>query len=221
MTNAPPGWLVEYKYSTPGTSLSRRSMGMVTRCSTSSADAPGMLTNTSSIGTTICGSSSRGVCQMLKSPSNNAAIITSGVSGESINACAIFPASPRFTSASPRVLSLRQSSFHPIPGFQDSAPRLLRHSVLTIPLPDCLHYFQALQRASGSGLCRQPQKSHAIDRGSPGPRPATQGPASLLAQNKLARTSRTELRTLWVSPRAPSMCAMSDLPLPQSPPLFP
>src|SRR5208337_3854203 len=51
--------------------------------------------------------------------------------------------------------------------------------------------------------------------------PATQGPASLLAQNKLDRTSRTELQTLWISPHAPSRCGMSGLLLPQSPPLFP
>ena len=38
-------------------------MGTVARCVTSSAEAPGICTNTSSIGTTICGSSSRGVCE--------------------------------------------------------------------------------------------------------------------------------------------------------------
>src|SRR5271157_1274221 len=99
-----------------------------------------MLTNTSSIGTTICGSSSRGVCQMLNSPNNNAATITSGVSGESIKACAIFPANPRFTNASPHPWAMLKPSSHQVPGYQDSAPRLLPHLVLTTPQPDCLYF---------------------------------------------------------------------------------
>ena len=47
-------------YSTPDTSQSARSMGAVTRCSTSAGGAPGRSTKTSTIGTMICGSSSRG-----------------------------------------------------------------------------------------------------------------------------------------------------------------
>src|SRR5208337_210406 len=206
---------------TSGISCSRRSIGIVTRCSTSCADAPGMLTNTSSIGTTICGSSSRGVCQMLKSPNNNAATITSGVSGESINECAIFPANSRFTNVSPHPWAMWQLFFHPVLGCQDSAPRLLRHSAQTTLQPDCLYFFQASRRASGSGPSRPPHKFPAIGRGSPGPRPATQGPVSLLVQNTPARTCRTELQTLWASPHAPSRCAMPDRLLPQPPPLFP
>ena len=47
-------------YSTPGISQSSFSIGLVTRSSTSRADAPGICTKTSTIGTMICGSSSRG-----------------------------------------------------------------------------------------------------------------------------------------------------------------
>ena len=41
--HAQPGWLMEYTYSTPGTSRSSRSMGMVARCCTSAGEAPGHL----------------------------------------------------------------------------------------------------------------------------------------------------------------------------------
>ena len=50
-------------YSTPGISHSSFSMGLVTRSSTSCAEAPGICTKTSIIGTMICGSSSRGSFQ--------------------------------------------------------------------------------------------------------------------------------------------------------------
>ena len=66
-----PGREIEYTYSTPGTSRSSRSIGMLARCSTSAADAPGICTNTSSMGTTICGSSSRGVRRMANAPSSS------------------------------------------------------------------------------------------------------------------------------------------------------
>ena len=53
-------------YSTPGISHSSFSIGLVTRSSTSRAEAPGICTKTSTIGTMICGSSSRGSFQTAK-----------------------------------------------------------------------------------------------------------------------------------------------------------
>src|SRR5579885_1939561 len=53
-----PGWLAEYTYFTPGIPQTSFSIGVVTRSSTSLALAPGIVTKTSIIGTTICGSSS-------------------------------------------------------------------------------------------------------------------------------------------------------------------
>ena len=55
-------------YSTPGISHSSFSMGLVTRSSTSCAEAPGICTKTSIIGTMICGSSSRGSFHTAKAP---------------------------------------------------------------------------------------------------------------------------------------------------------
>src|SRR6516225_1515808 len=46
------------------------------------------------MGTTICGSSSRGVWRMANAPSNRAATITRGVSFESMKPRATFPARP-------------------------------------------------------------------------------------------------------------------------------
>jgi hypothetical protein len=60
MIIARPGLAVEYTYSTPGISHSHCSSGRVTRCSISGGEAPGRSTKTSTIGTMICGSSSRG-----------------------------------------------------------------------------------------------------------------------------------------------------------------
>ena len=89
-----PGLDVEYRYSTPGTSHSSFSMGRVTRCSTSAADAPGMSTNTSIMGTMICGSSSRGSAITAKAPSAIEATMKSGVKREFANAAARRPAAP-------------------------------------------------------------------------------------------------------------------------------
>ena len=86
-------------YSTPGISHSSFSIGLVTRSSTSRAEAPGICTKTSIIGTMICGSSSRGSFHTAKAPSSNEPAITSGVSLESIQAWANFPAGPSFRSA--------------------------------------------------------------------------------------------------------------------------
>ena len=55
-------------YSTPGISHSSFSIGLVTRSSTSRAEAPGICTKTSIIGTMICGSSSRGSFHTAKAP---------------------------------------------------------------------------------------------------------------------------------------------------------
>src|ERR1017187_5001040 len=79
-------------YSTPGISHSSFSIGLVTRSSTSRADAPGICTKTSTIGTMICGSSSRGRFHTAKPPSNNEPAITSGVSFDPIQTSANFPA---------------------------------------------------------------------------------------------------------------------------------
>ena len=59
-------------------------MGLVTRSSTSRADAPGISTKMSIIGTMICGSSSRGSFQTAKAPIRSEAVMNSGVSLESI-----------------------------------------------------------------------------------------------------------------------------------------
>ena len=81
-------------YSTPGISHSSFSIGLVTRSSTSRADAPGMPTKTSIIGTMICGSSSRGSIHTEKAPISSEAPMNSGVSLELIQARATRPAMP-------------------------------------------------------------------------------------------------------------------------------
>ena len=83
-------------YSTPGISQSSFSMGLVTRSSTSCAEAPGICTNTSIMGTMICGSSSRGSFHTAKAPMSRAAQINRGVSLEEIHAWAKRPAGPRW-----------------------------------------------------------------------------------------------------------------------------
>src|SRR6266496_1872079 len=92
-------------YSTPGTSQSSFSIGFVTRSSTSLADAPGICTKTSIIGTTICGSSSRGSMRTAPTPSRIEATTTSGVSLDLMKACASFPAgpSPSLITPAPRL----------------------------------------------------------------------------------------------------------------------
>ena len=69
-------------YSTPGISQRSLSIGLVTRSSTSLADAPGICTKTSITGTMICGSSSRGSFQTASAPSSTEAKSSSGVSLE-------------------------------------------------------------------------------------------------------------------------------------------
>src|SRR5688572_28616520 len=71
-------------------------MGLVTRSSTSRGDAPGIYTKTSTIGTMIWGSSSRGNFQTANTPSKTEPAITRGVSFELIQARANVPAGPRF-----------------------------------------------------------------------------------------------------------------------------
>ena len=100
-------------YSTPGISHSSFSIGLVTRSSTSRADAPGICTKTSTIGTMICGSSSRGSFHTAKAPSSREPAITRGVSLEPIQTLANFPARPSgwsvFTGGPPRCLLLALS----------------------------------------------------------------------------------------------------------------
>ncbi len=64
---------------------------MTSRRSTSSALAPGSWRKTSTIGTLICGSSSRGVTSTAKAPSRSEATTSSGVSFESRKAAATLP----------------------------------------------------------------------------------------------------------------------------------
>src|SRR5436190_3683469 len=66
-------------YSTPGISQTSFSIGRVARSSTSLAPNPGMETSTSTIGTMICGSSSRGSTRTAASPNSTEVTITSGV----------------------------------------------------------------------------------------------------------------------------------------------
>ena len=90
-------------YSTPGISQSSFSIGLVTRSSTSRAEAPGIWTKTSIIGTMICGSSSRGSFQTANPPISRLPTISSGVSLEEIHACANLPAGPRYARSLPHL----------------------------------------------------------------------------------------------------------------------
>ena len=81
-------------YSTPGISQSSFSIGRVARSSTSLALKPGIETSTSTIGTLICGSSSRGSIHTANTPSNTDVMMMSGVSLESMKARAMRPAMP-------------------------------------------------------------------------------------------------------------------------------
>ena len=66
----------------------------MTRCSTSAGAAPGISTKTSTIGTMICGSSSRGSAITARTPSAIDATMKSGVSLEWMKAAATRPARP-------------------------------------------------------------------------------------------------------------------------------
>ena len=81
-------------YSTPGISQSSFSMGLVTRSSTSRAEAPGIWTKMSIMGTMIWGSSSRGKRRTDPIPKRMEAAMIRGVSLESMKARASFPARP-------------------------------------------------------------------------------------------------------------------------------
>ena len=100
-------------YSTPGISQSSFSIGLVTRSSTSCAEAPGICTNTSIMGTMICGSSSRGSFHTAKAPISSAAQINSGVSLDAIQARAKRPAGPEMSRRSlPDLRSVPQFGGH-------------------------------------------------------------------------------------------------------------
>ncbi len=113
-------------YSTPGTSHSSFSMGLVTRSSTSSAEAPGISTKTSIIGTMICGSSSRGSFQIEKTPTASEATMISGVSFELMKAWASLPAIPSFarrlhgrtSTGEPSIRSSGTGRHDPLPDFE-------------------------------------------------------------------------------------------------------
>ncbi len=84
---------------------------------------PGMETSTSTIGTLICGSSSRGSITTANTPSSSDAMTMSSVSLESMNDCAMRPAMPR---CAPAELSL--AGFHGliVTGCPSSKPTRLR-----------------------------------------------------------------------------------------------
>ena len=82
-------------YSTPGISHRSFSIGFVTRSSTSRAEAPGISTKMSIMGTMIWGSSSRGSLTRAKTPRRIEATTKSGVSFELTNAAASRPAAQR------------------------------------------------------------------------------------------------------------------------------
>jgi len=73
---------------------SRRSSGVTSWLSTSEGLAPGNGTITSTIGTTICGSSSRGVSDTARTPRRIEARTMTGVSLERRNGRARRPATP-------------------------------------------------------------------------------------------------------------------------------
>src|SRR5262245_47393721 len=75
-----------------------RSTGVTIRASTSAGSAPGHAIITSTIGTRICGSSSRGVARSARAPRPRLAAISSGVSLLSRKAWATRPARPTRTS---------------------------------------------------------------------------------------------------------------------------
>ena len=77
-----PGRETEYTCSTPVICASTCSAGVLTRVSTSRADAPGNGTKTFAIVTLICGSSSRGVTATANTPRSAATSAMSGVSCE-------------------------------------------------------------------------------------------------------------------------------------------
>src|SRR6187402_2311686 len=70
------------------------SMGTTIRLSTSAGSAPGHATMTSTTGTRICGSSSRGVARRASAPRPREAAMTSGVSLLSRKNRATLPANP-------------------------------------------------------------------------------------------------------------------------------
>ena len=74
-----PGRETDVTCSTPGICDSICSAGDASICSTSVTAAPGKGSNTFAIVTLICGSSSRGVTMIAKTPSKNAASASKGV----------------------------------------------------------------------------------------------------------------------------------------------
>ncbi len=132
-------------------------MGTVARCCTSCGDAPGICTNTSSMGTTICGSSSRGVIRIAKAPASSAPAMNSGVSFELMKVRAISPAmrSGVFPSAaiviSPR-FACRSIRARP------AAPRCAHRSpVLRGPRPGWRRVFRALRIAGSRSRLSPPR----------------------------------------------------------------
>src|SRR5690349_679506 len=94
MMSAPPGLEMEETYSTLLISEIMCSNGFVSCSSITFSESRGNDSQTSAIGTMICGSSSRGVTSTANRPSNNAPRMNSGVSLLVRKSAAIRPDSP-------------------------------------------------------------------------------------------------------------------------------
>src|SRR5487761_2072478 len=130
-------------YSTPGISQSNFSIGRVARSSTSFAPEPGMDTSTSTIGTLICGSSSRGSITTANPPSSSDAMTISSVSLESMNVCAMRPARPGGEDDFGDDITL-ESSKHQHPTSRE-APRLKLQTPLVARATWCLMLEHSLE----------------------------------------------------------------------------
>ena len=99
VTSAPSSSVCEYTCSTPSMLLTMVSSGSVTSLTASSALSPFALTRMSTIGTEICGSSSRGRPTSATSPSAIEARRKSGVSADLMKMRVRLPAMPSFMAS--------------------------------------------------------------------------------------------------------------------------
>src|SRR3990167_8463290 len=112
--------------------LTITSSGSVTSLTASSAFRPGAMTTISTIGTEICGSSSRGKAPSATSPAASAARMKSGVSDEAIKALVRRPAMPKGPDLNLLIAILRGSRcmrHHAIPGHKTSQNLDHRHAI--------------------------------------------------------------------------------------------
>jgi hypothetical protein len=150
--NAIPGRLTLYRYSTPARPHKRRSSGVVSWLSTSFGLAPGYGTMRSTIGTMICGSSSRGVSTTASTPSSSDAKTMSGVSLLRRKVLARRPARPNFGSscAIRCVMARRRRVGHPS-SRRGCRPQILLWSYRLLPEDD--HLRPRPQPASAVAPC--------------------------------------------------------------------